>query len=646
MSPPAPLIPRALLLGNPERFSPKISPDGACLAFIAPVDGVLNIWVAPDLDLARAQPVTADRGRGVLTYGWVETGGQLWFLQDVGGDENHHLYVVDRQGGAARDLTPFDQVQARMVATSRRRPGEALVAINRRDRRWHDVHHLDFVSGALGLVFENSSFAQFLCDDELRLRLALRSTPDGGRDVLVPAPAGWRELFHIGREDVITTSPQAFGDPDGDVAFFLDSRDRDKAAAVAVDLTTGQRTVLAEHPDTDVLAIEINPLTRRPEACRTDHLRPAWTVLAADAAADYQWLAAAFDDFQITSRSADDRLWVLQSSSDTAPGRYHLFDRDAQALSELFSARPALAGRALAPMRAVVIPARDGLNLVSYLTLPPGRGAGPHPMVLLVHGGPWSRDHFGYNPEHQFWANRGYAVLSVNFRGSTGFGKAFVNAGDGEWGGRMQDDLVDAVAWAVAEGVAASDRVAIMGGSYGGYAVLTGLAFTPELFACGVDLVGPSNLETLLASFPPYWAALFETFAQRTGDPRTQAGRSLLRARSPLHRAGEIVRPLLIAQGANDVRVTRAEADQIVKAMVDRGKPVTYLLYPDEGHGFGRAANRLSFMAVAEAFLARFLGGDSETVGEALAASGVEVVEGADYVASLAASTGIEGEGG
>jgi dipeptidyl aminopeptidase/acylaminoacyl peptidase len=344
---------------------------------------------------------------------------------------------------------------------------------------------------------------------------------------------------------------------------------------------------------------------------------------------------------EIVDRSRDDSRWVVVASAAEAPATYHLFDRSSAEITELFATRPELAPYRLAPMRGEVIRARDGLELVSYLTVPAGekpQPKAPLPMVLLVHGGPWGRDGYGFDPNHQWLSNRGYAVLSVNFRGSTGLGKSFVNAGDLQWGRKMHDDLLDAVAWAVKTGIADEKRIAIMGGSYGGYATLAGLAFTPEVFCCGVDIVGPSNLETLLATIPPYWAAFFENLARRVGDPRTEAGRNLLQERSPLHAAGAIAKPLLIGQGANDPRVKQAEADQIIAAMRAKGLPVTYVLYPEEGHGFAEPANRISFFAIAEAFLATHLGGRAEPIGQDFAGAKFEVPEGAAHVPGLPAA--------
>ena len=351
-------------------------------------------------------------------------------------------------------------------------------------------------------------------------------------------------------------------------------------------------------------------------------------------------------EVSVNSRTLDDKTWIVTYSAAESPAVYYRYDRTPGAegtLTRLFSARPALDGKPLAPMWPLELKSRDGLNLVSYLTLPPqadpdgdGKPDAPVPMVLLVHGGPWGRDEYGYSGYDQWLANRGYAVLGVNFRGSTGFGKEFTNAGDGEWAGKMHDDLIDAVQWAVGQGITTADKVAIMGGSYGGYATLAGLTFTPDTFACGVDIVGPSNLNTLLSTVPPYWASFFEQLAKRMGDPRTDAGKKWLTERSPLTRADQIKKPLLIGQGANDPRVKQAESDQIVKAMQAKNIPVTYVLFPDEGHGFARPENNKAFNAVTEGFLAQCLGGRVEPIGKDFTGSSISVPVGADGVPGLA----------
>ena len=643
MTPTRTLIPRALLFGNPTRSNPQISPDGHHLSFIAPLDGVLNIWVAPIDDLANAVPVTRDRKRGIRFQFWPHLASHLCYLQDEDGDENHHLFSVPAAGGDPRDLTPFGQVQARLVGLSRRRRREALVASNHRDPRWHDVFRIDLATGDAELVEENHGFAGYLADDELRPRLAIKTTPDGGEDVMVPTSGGWHCLFHVGHEDAMGTQAVAFGPSDGSTAYFIDSRGRNTAAAVALDVGTGLTTLLGEDPRADISALAVNPHSRRVEAYRTHYLEPEWQVLDASVEADYRALEGlGLGTWDIVSRCDDDRLWVVMFRGDRKPASFYIHDRNERSTSFLYSARPELERWPSVRTHPTVIRARDGLDLVSYLALPADAAAEtdakprqPVPMVLLVHGGPWARDDPAYDPLRQFLADRGYAVLSVNFRGSDGFGKAFVNAGDREWGGRMHDDLIDAVDWAVRQGFARADRIAIMGMSYGGYAALAGLTFTPDVFACGVDVVGPSNLETLLATVPPYWTSMFDMLARRVADPRTEEGRALLRERSPLNRADRIVRPLLVVQGANDPRVKRAEADQIVDAAIHNGQPVTYLLYPDEGHVIARPENRLSFMAIVERFLATALGGACEEFGNDLRGGSLEVLAGAEQIPEL-----------
>ncbi|MDC0887340.1 S9 family peptidase, partial [Altererythrobacter sp.] len=377
------------------------------------------------------------------------------------------------------------------------------------------------------------------------------------------------------------------------------------------------------------------------------YLKREWHAFDDDIRASFEFLESQFEgEFGIASRTDDDRKWIVGNDPLVKPSASYLYDRNAGTLTKLYTTRPELEGAPLQPMHTREIASRDGLTLPSYLTLPPasdrdGDGVpdAPVPMVLLVHGGPWARDGYGFNGHHQWLANRGYAVLSVNFRGSTGFGKEFVNAANLEWGRKMHDDLIDAVEWAVEQGIAPRDKIAIMGGSYGGYATLAGLTFTPDVFACGVDIVGPSNLETLLESIPPYWEPMVAQFHQRMGNPNTEDGMALIKERSPLYKAGDIVKPLLIAQGANDPRVNQAESDQIVEAMKASGIPVTYVLYPDEGHGFAKPANNIAFTAVTENFLATCLGGRAEPIGATVENSTAQIIEGADFVDGLAQAT-------
>ena len=430
--------------------------------------------------------------------------------------------------------------------------------------------------------------------------------------------------------------------------YWIDSRGRNTAALIAQDVATGEKTVIAQNDKADIGGAMTDPRTGEVEAYSFTYLTTQWTATDPETKASLDWLDERLEgNYGVQSRTEDDSKWIVWNDPLTAPTKAYIYDRTANTLSEFYTARPELEGAPLQRMHPLELTSRDGLTLPSYLTLPPGSdidGDGTPevavPMVLMVHGGPWARDGYGYNSYHQWLANRGYAVLSVNFRGSTGFGKEFIYAGDLEWGRKMHDDLVDAVDWAVAEGITAPDKVAIMGGSYGGYATLAGLTFTPEKFACGIDIVGPSNLETLLETIPPYWEPLIAQFHERMGNPNTPEGLAMLKERSPLHSADKIVKPLLIGQGANDPRVKQAESDQIVAAMQQKDIPVTYVLFPDEGHGFAKPTNNIAFNAVTENFLATCLGGRAEPIGDTVAESTAKIVEGEEFVQGLAEALG------
>jgi dipeptidyl aminopeptidase/acylaminoacyl peptidase len=520
---------------------------------------------------------------------------------------------------------------------SRHFPSELLIGHNGRDRRYFDIYRVHVASGESTLVEANEGFAGYFTDQRFRVRYAVRRGDDGEIEYLQPGTDGGWELFaRIGADDAKATRAIEFSE-DGRDLYWLDSRGRDTAAAVAQDLESGRMQVLAEDQRADFTSLLLDPLTQRPVAAAATFERTRWHVLDPDYEDDFSYLARrSSGDLAITGMSRDRRNWIVAYLHDNAPLEYFHYDRDRKQARRLFSQASALEGAPLVTMEPVIIPARDGLELVSYLSRPRNVRPGARlPMVLLVHGGPWSRDAWWLYPEHQWLANRGYAVLSVNFRGSTGFGKAFVNAANLEWAGKMHDDLIDAVDWAVAAGIADPDRVAIMGTSYGGYSALVGLTFTPEKFACAVDIVGISNLVTFLNTIPEYWTPWKSLWKVRMGDYTTEAGQRFLEERSPLNRADRIVRPLLIGQGANDVRVKPSESEQIVAAMQRHGIPVTYVYYPDEGHGFRRPENRRSFAAVAEAFLATHLGGRCEPVGDDFNGSTIEFRAGRELIPRL-----------
>ncbi|NWK94586.1 S9 family peptidase [Sphingobium lactosutens] len=621
------LVPRAALFGNPERGGCQISPCGRWLAFCAPHDGVMNLWIGewgPDLEeaLGAARAITNDRNRGIYEFFWSYDGVHLLYMQDRDGDENAHIFCVPATGGVARDMTPFPGARASLAGISRIHRDALLVSINNRDARFDDLYRLELATGALTLVRENPGYAGFVTDEDYQVRLAMAPNPDGTIDMLTPDGDEWKLWRHIEEEDASNTWPAVLH-RDGHTLYMLDSRGRDKAALYQYDLEGSSEigTCIAEHDGADISGVWTDNETKEPLAWTATVERREIHLLGDALKADVTFLnGRELGQWRIASRTENDRRWIVAGASDVSTSVFYSYDRDAGTLTYLYSARPQLASAPLARMQSTRITTRDGLEMVSYLTLPihvdvQDRAlisAAPVPLILLVHGGPQARDEWGFDPQHQWLANRGYAVLGVNFRASTGFGKAFIAAGDGEWGGRMDDDLVDAVRWAIDRGVADPARICIMGASYGGYATLWGLTAHPDLYACGVDIVGPSNLATLAVSIPPYWESAKKQLFRMIGDVDTSEGQALMQERSPVHRAARIAKPLLIGQGANDPRVKQAESDQMVAAMKENGVPVTYVLFPDEGHGFHRPANSIRFNAITEEFLAKYLGGRVE----------------------------------
>ena len=644
---PAPLIERTKLFGNPSRTAGQISPDGKWLSWLAPRDGVMNVWVAPVAKPGEGRALTAEKVRPIRSYFWAPDASMILFINDKGGDEDFLLYGVDVASGVQKSLTPFTKTRVQIAGLSRQVKDRILIGLNNRDPRWHDVHSLDLKTGKLTLVMKNDGYAGFGVDQQLRIRSATKPRPDGGSEIykVENGVVAATPEESIDFEDSSATGPAGYTN-DGSTRYWLDTRGRDTAALVAQDLRSNARTVLAENARADIGGAMASPLTGKVDAYATNYLKVEWIALDPAIKGDLDFLKTKLKgQVAVTSRTDRDDLWTVAVDPVTGPAAFYLYDRKAQQLTKLFTTRPELETATLADMHPVEIKSRDGLTQVSYLTLPPGSDADgdgkpdkPVPMVLLVHGGPWGRDGYGYNGLHQWLANRGYAVLSPNFRASTGFGKKYLAAGNLQWGLKMHDDLLDAVDWAVQRGVTTRDKVAIMGGSYGGYAVLAGLAFTPETFACGVDIVGPSNLNTLLAATPSYWESGRRQMFRRMGDPGTPEGQAVLKAASPLFKADAIKRPLLIGQGANDPRVNQRESTQIVDAMKAKNIPVTYVLFPDEGHGFARPENNLAFYAASEHFLERCLGGRSEPYGTAFVGSSITVPYGAEFAPGLQAA--------
>ncbi|MEK6644348.1 MAG: S9 family peptidase [Planctomycetota bacterium] len=637
-----PLIPRSVLFGNPDKAGPQISPDGKHLAYLAEVNGVMNVWVGPVDKPESAKAVTEDKKRGIRQYFWAFNSDMILYVQDKGGDENWHVYATNLRDNKTTDLTPMDGIAARIQQVSHKFPDEVLIAANDRDKTLHDIHRVNLRTAERKLIEKNTGYVGYLSDDDFNVRVALKMTPDGSQEMHKNEGGAWTLFTTIPSEDNLTTSPGGF-DKTGKTLYMMDSRGRNTSALFAMDFATGEKKQIAEDAKADVDDLMMHPTENTIQAVSFNYDRTRWEILDPSIKGDIDYLEKACNgELNITSRTLDDKHWIATYVTDDGPVKYYAYDRTAKKAKFLFSNRSKLEGLPLAKMHPVVIKARDNLNLVSYLTLPvdsdPKNSGTPNkalPMVLNVHGGPWARDQWGFNGSHQWLANRGYAVLSVNYRGSTGFGKNFINAANKEWSGKMHDDLIDAVKWAIDKKIADPKKIAIMGGSYGGYATLVGLTFTPDTFACGVDIVGPSNINTLLATIPPYWKPMIDMFRTRVGDNQSDEGRKFLDSCSPLTKVDQIKKPLLIGQGANDPRVKQSEADQIVKSMKDKNIPVAYVLYPDEGHGFARPENRTSFNALTEGFLSKHLGGRAEPIGNDLKGSSVTVPEGADQIPGL-----------
>ncbi len=605
------LIPREVLFGNPEKVSPQLSPDGKFLAYIAPDKGVLNVWVRT-VGETDDHVVTNDRDRGIRFYGWAYNNTDLVFIQDKGGDENWHLYAVEMATKKTRDLTKFPGVRAQNVMMDPNFPNEILIGLNVDNKELHDVYRINLTTNTCKKEESNpGDIVGWFTDTKFKLRGALASMMDGGFQLKVrdELASQWRPLVTWRSEDALSSGPIGFT-PDDMAVYAKSSIGSNTARLVEISLSDGTEKVLASNSKVDAGSVMIHPTKHHVQAVAFTKDRTEWEVLDKSIKKDFKAIKKLHKgDFSIVNRDLADKTWLVAFETDDGPIYYYSYTRKTRKGELMFTHRPELLKYTLAEMKPVTIRSRDGLELHSYLTLPVGVKPKNLPAVLFVHGGPWHRDSWGFDTHAQWLANRGYAVLQVNFRGSTGFGKKFINAANREWGGKMHDDLIDAVNWLIEEGYADKNKIAIYGGSYGGYATLVGLTFTPDVFACGVDLVGPSNLVTFMKTIPPYWEPLRPMFEKRIGGTNEIA---FLESRSPLFKVDRITKPLLIGQGANDPRVKKAESDQIVAAMEKAGIPVEYKVYDDEGHGFAKPENRLDFNAAAERFLAKHLGGRFE----------------------------------
>jgi dipeptidyl aminopeptidase/acylaminoacyl peptidase len=615
-----PLIEREILFGNPEKTSPKLSPDGKYLAYIAPDENnVLQVQLRT-IGQADDRQLTADKKRGIRIFFWTYSGEELIYLQDTDGDENWHLFLVNIQSNLVRDLTPFQGVQAQPIALDHNFPHEILVGMNISDRRKHDVYRINLKNGAVELDTENpGNIVAWTADAQFQVRVATATTADGGSELLFreTAEMSWESLRSWGPND---EGGAVMFSENGKILYIIGNHDANAERLIAFDLETKQETAIASDPEYDVGGIVVHPTKREIQAVSFYKDKQEWQILDRNIAEDFEAIGKFRPGEFFTSSNLADTTWLVVYMTDDGPYYYYVFDRTSKTFTFLFSNQPKLEGLPLSSMEPISYTARDGLTIHGYLTKPVGVST-PVPTVLLVHGGPWARDTWGYDPEAQWLANRGYAVLQINFRGSIGYGKAFLNAGNREWAGKMHDDLLDGVNWLIETGISQPDKIAIMGGSYGGYAALVGVTFSPEVFACAVDIVGPSSLITMMETIPPYWEALKAMEYHRVGNLETE--REFLKSRSPLFFVDRIQKPLLIAQGANDPRVKASESEQIVNAMKQAGKPVEYVLYTDEGHGFARPENRLHFYAIAEEFLAKYLSGRFEPAGNIANHSGV-----------------------
>ena len=617
-----PLIDRELLFGNPEIAGAQISPDGKYLAFMKPWNGTLNIWVKQAAEpFSAARLLTTEAKRPIGGFGWTRDAKYVAYVKDNDGDENFNLYAVDpsappatgAQAPASRDLTGLKGVRVLQYSAPKSDPDTLYIGINDRDKAWHDLYKLKISTGEKTLVRKNTEkIAGWYFDLKGQLRLAARTADNGDTEILRPDANGFTKIYSCNVNE--ECGPHRFHKDGKHVYFETNKGDAmDLSALMLLDVETGKTELVESDPlkRADLGAVTFSEVTDDLALTTYTDERTRRYFHDKTLESDYKWLQGKLPGKEIGfgSRTRDERVWVVSARSDTEPAETYVYDRKAKTLVLQYRLFEKLPRQSLASMKVVKYKSSDGLEIPAYLTLPKGVPEKGLPLLVIPHGGPWARDNWGYNPMAQFFANRGYAVLMPNFRGSTGYGKKFLNAGNGEWGRKMQDDITWGVKYLVAEGTADPKRVGILGGSYGGYAVLAGVAFTPEVYRAAVDIVGPSNLLTLLDAIPAYWEAGRKQMYARMADPGTPAGRAWMKERSPLNSADKIKTALMVVQGANDPRVNRGEAEQIVIALRDRNFPVEYLMAPDEGHGFARPVNNMAMFMAAERFLAKHLDG-------------------------------------
>lgn len=607
------LIPTTVLLGNPVKTLPAVSPDARRLSYLAPYNGVLNVWVRT-IGAGDDRAVTHDADRGIEKYFWAYDNRHILYFQDLKGDDNWRLYGIDVDTGENRDFTPFDSMWVGIVDYSKRFPHDIIVTMNHAGAKAANAYRLNLETGTLTMIAKNPGTVQrWFADPDFAIRAALASRPEGGYDLIVrkDASAPWRRLLTWSTEDIASSGVLKFT-RDGSGLYCLDARGYNTGRLVKVAIADSSVDVIAQDPKSEIMSAFFQVDTYRMQAVAYAREHIEWSILDESLRPDLE-AAERLDrgDMEFESTDASDSTWVVSFRKDTNAASYYLYDRRTKRGSFLFDEIPDLKSYALAPMEPLTLTARDGLEIHGYLTYPPGKKHRNLPLVVHVHAGPWQRDYWGYDPEVQLLANRGYACMQVNYRGSRGYGKDFTNAGNKEWGGKMQDDLVDAVKWAVARGIANPKKVAVFGvAGYGGYAALHALATTNDLFRCGVDISGPCDLLGWVNAVTPYWGPASTTLFKRVGDPRTDA--DFLRSRSPLFQAAKIRSPLLVAHGSLDPYVPTSDVERVVASLKGNGVPCEYLVFSDERSGISKPQNRMKFWAAAETFLAEFLGGRHE----------------------------------
>ncbi|MBV9242955.1 MAG: S9 family peptidase [Acidobacteria bacterium] len=617
-----PLIDREALFGNPEYAGAQISPDGKYISFIKPLTGTLNVWVkGVDEPFAAARPMTNDQKRPVRQYFWSRDSKYILFVQDNGGDENFNVYAVSPVDKAAagspvptaRNITAGQKVRAFIQSVPRSEPDYLYVGLNDRDPAWHDLYKINIATGEKKLIMQNKDrLTSYIFDNSDKLRMAVRNPDNGNTEILkINADGTTTQVYSC---DVFESCGIDGFTKDNKKAYLETNKgDVDLTELDTMDVDTGKTEKFESDPlkKVDFGGLQTSDLTHDIIATtyEDDRVRIVWHDK--NYQKDYEYIKSKVGDREISfgSSNNDETKFIVSTNSDVDPGTVWVFDRKTRSLTKLYQVRENLDRSALSPITAIHYPSSDGLEIPAYLTIPKGTSGKNLPLVVFPHGGPWGRDSWGYNSFAQFFANRGYAVLEPNFRASTGFGKKFLNAGNNEWGQKMQDDLTWGVKYLISKGIVDAKRVGIMGGSYGGYATLAGVTFTPDVYAAAVAYVAPSNLETLLQSIPAYWESFRVVFYKRMGNPNTPEGLAQMKRQSPIYYADKIKTPLMIVQGANDPRVNKREAEQMVVALRDRNYPVEYILAPDEGHGFARPVNNMAMLAASEKFFAKYLGG-------------------------------------